>query len=54
MARPEPARRPARYEVAERWNFALAGAQHADEKVAYISSLESTVERVLTRTNGKP
>lgn len=53
MARPEPARRPARYEVAERWNFALAGAQHGDEKLAYISSLESTVDRVLTRTNGR-
>ncbi len=53
MVRPEPARRPARYEVAERWNFALAGVRHSDEKVAYISSLESTVERVLTRTNGK-
>ncbi len=53
MARPEPARRPARYEVAERWNFALAGAQHGEEKLAYISSLESTVDRVLTRTNGK-
>ncbi len=52
MARPEPARRPARYEVAERWNLALAGAHHGGEGFAYISSLESTVDRVLTRSNG--
>ncbi len=49
---PEPSRRPARIAVAERWNLALAGAQQRPGGASF-SSLEATVDRVLTKANGK-
>ncbi len=48
----EPARRPALYPVAERWNYALSGAQ-STAAAPFLPLLEDTVDRVLTKTNGK-
>ncbi len=48
----EPARAPALYPVAERWNYALSGA-NSSAAAPFIPLLEDTVDRVLTKTNGK-
>ncbi len=48
----EPARGPALYPVAERWNYALSGA-HSSAAAPFLPLLEDTVDRVLTKTNGK-
>ncbi len=48
----EPARGPALYPVAERWNYALSGAANSSAS-PFLPLLEDTVDRVLTKTNGK-
>lgn len=50
---PEPARRLARFPVADRWNFALAGVLHPEGETSFLPSIEHTVDRVFAKSNGK-
>ncbi len=49
----EPARRPALYPTAERWNYALSGAQTMAGEVSFLPRIEGAVDRAFAKTNGK-
>lgn len=49
----EPGRRPALYPTAERWNYALSGAQSMAGEMAFMPRIEDAVDRAFAKSNGK-